>query len=66
MADERTHFEKLIDGVHELSKVLIKYHDELVNNGFGSQEALEMTLQYQHELFETIRMLGGRNNAPES
>jgi len=62
MADERTDFEKLIDGINELAVGISKYHHGLIESGISEQDALELTLQYQHEIFEVMRAIQGRQN----
>lgn len=65
--DERTNHEKLIDSVAELAKTVAEYFKALVYDyKFQREEALQLTLQFQQELFELIRKGQDKTNDQNS
>jgi len=52
--DEKTEFEKLIDGVSQLASIVKAYYDSLIESGFSKKDAILLTLEYQKSLFGMV------------
>jgi len=61
MEEELTQFEKIIESTFQLAAIVRAYYENLIRSGFGKEEAMRLTSQYQEGLLNMIRSYSGKN-----
>jgi len=53
--DEKTDFEKVVEGVNQLVSALAEYYKALVDKGFDKNQAFLLTQSYQQQLLSLFK-----------